>query len=398
MPLLAQVGYGTGNKLELGIKARAVIGAIMSPRDETGDHLKRRLSDLRRLSGSSIRMFDPQFYVSTIGGARAGHLTEYPYFSNATLLSRMDFAPRQVRTYVKDCLNYQRGLEVSHLVSPTVMVEDLTDMWSQIALNLAEESLDHWSALKSPHPLLLSIVVSENALRNDDEVRRYADALSALDAPGFYVVVRRPQGCPPAIDAEPMSNLMYVVYVLSEINEYWVACGYSDWLGLLLQAAGADCFATGWFQNLRQFSVERFMPAKGGRRPRKRYSSAPLLSSILIQPELQGASMVGLIDDVLSGTKHDAILRDDPAGREALWTDEVSCLHHWETLTKLSRVLDAKKNVPAKLDQMLMLIRQAESRFRILSQQGVEFDPTTTGNHLAAWAGAISSFRASIGI
>ena len=39
MPLLAQCGYGRGEKINLGLNVGSISGVILSPRDETGTSL-----------------------------------------------------------------------------------------------------------------------------------------------------------------------------------------------------------------------------------------------------------------------------------------------------------------------------------------------------------------------
>jgi hypothetical protein len=65
------------------------------------------------------------------------------------------------------------------------------------------------------------------------------------------------------------------------VNSFLVINGFSDLLTPFLGAAGAEAGATGWWSNLRTFSLERFSPAAGGgRTPTERYLSCALLNRI----------------------------------------------------------------------------------------------------------------------
>lgn len=398
--LLAQIGYGRGQKVHEGLTEGSIEGAILSPKDESRERLERCARDLREQHPHGVFMMDPQFYVTTLNVPRDGRLPEYDYYADNAGLSRTQFSPRQIEGYVEACLNYQhQSLEgISYLVSPNILFDDFRDSWSQIALNMAEGAVEHYDTMADPPPLLVSIVTSEVALRNAAGLAEFLDAVSSLETTGFYVLVHRNSSSyEAAMEPAAMRNLMYLVYVLSRVNEYEVYVGYSDWIGALLHAAGAAGTASGWHLSLRQFNMARFEPAMGGRRPRKRYSSAPLLSAPLIQPELEDIFRAGHIADVLTGSPHDAILRGGPAAGATRWTDHMSCLAHWAALNRVIGAVSSGR-ISSRLETTIQLIDHAESLYDRLVRRGVNFEPTTGPAHLAAWRDAISDFRAAAGL
>ncbi|MGE0481708.1 MAG: hypothetical protein AB7Q17_14680 [Phycisphaerae bacterium] len=393
--LLAQVGYGPGEKVDRGLEEGSINGAILSPKDAARDRLEECVRKFREEHADAVLMMDPQFYVTTLNVPRDGRLPEYDYYADHAGLSRIQFSPRQVARYVKACLDYQReALEgVNYLVSPNILFDDFRDLWSQIALNMAEGAVEYHGSLDDPPPLLVSIVTSEVALRNATGLAEFLDAISSLDAHGFYLLIHRNSSSyEPAMEPGSMENLLYLVHVLSRLNDYEVFVGYSDWIGAFLHAAGATGTASGWHQSLRQFSMARFEPAAGGRRPRKRYSSAPMLSSPLIQPELEDIFRAGRIGNVLTETAHDAILRNGPAAGVARWTDQISCLAHWGALNRVIETVSTGR-AAARLDAAIELIDGAESLYDRLAQRGVNFEPATGPGHLTEWRNAIDAFR-----
>jgi hypothetical protein len=72
------------------------------------------------------------------------------------------------------------------------------------------------------------------------------------------------------------------------LNGFDTINGYSDILTPFLGAGGGGVGATGWWSNLRTFSLDRFNPpVGGGRQPIERYLSCALLNRItarLIEP------------------------------------------------------------------------------------------------------------------
>jgi len=89
---------------------------------------------------------------------------------------------------------------------------------------------------------------------------------------------------------------------LGHINDLEVVNGYSDFCGILYRAVGSAAFATGWSQGLRQFHKRAFTKQKpGGQAPRLRYTSLPLLNSILLS-ELQQIYEIDRLDDAVVGS------------------------------------------------------------------------------------------------
>ena len=195
-----------------------------------------------------------------------------------------------------------------------------------------------------------------------------------------------------------MENLLYFVHVLGALNQYHVKVGFTDWFGFILEAAGAASTACGWHQGLKQFSMARYQPASGGRRPRKRYSSRPLLSSVLITPELEDIFLVDRLPRVLSGSPHDEILTDGPAAGEGAWSDQISCLAHWWSLNGLSQGLAGIRRIPQKLDRVAELIDSAQALYSRLIARGVNFEIPTGTEHLESWSEAIRGFRTEAGV
>lgn len=403
MSILAQCGYGRGDKIDQGLNDGVVHGVIMSPRDERKDRLEKAIQEEWGVShANALVMFDPQFYAASLNNPRDGHLSEFDYYNNNNGLGRTNFSGTRVQGYVRECLDYQHqtfGSNVTYLISPTILFDAFRDSWSQIALNMAVESADYHSSLNSPQPLLISLVVSETAFQTMDAVEEFLDALTEIDTRGFYIIIRRNSASVQnAIESAPFGRFMYFCHVLTTINEYDVIVGYSDWHSFLLEAAGVTHTGTGWYQNLRQFSLARFQPSSGGRRPRKRYSSATLLSSPLINPELQDIHLANLLPRVLSGSNHDAILQNGPATGEANWTDEISCLSHWYSLNALSQRLSALSTQSARIQKAERLMQDALTLFAQLGSQNVSFDPMTGPNHIREWQDSLKEFRALAGL
>ena len=190
--LLAQSGYGRGDKIHTALREDLIDGVILSPKDERRDRLEECISELHHTYPNASILVDPQFYVTTVSVPRDGRLPEYSYYADHAPLSRTKFSPKQIEGYVKTCLDYQSGLPgLSYVLSPSVVFDDFRDSWSQIVLNMAEASIDYHGTLPNAPPLLVTVITSEIALRDATRMGEFLDALSGLEVDGFYLLVNR---------------------------------------------------------------------------------------------------------------------------------------------------------------------------------------------------------------
>ena len=98
---------------------------------------------------------------------------------------------------------------------------------------------------------------------------RFLNQLIVLETPpdGFYVLVAadNAEARTDLFNAEVIAGWVFLNHVLS-VKGFLVIYGFSDLLTPFLGATGAEAGASGWWSNLRTFSVERFSPSTGGGR------------------------------------------------------------------------------------------------------------------------------------
>ena len=391
MTILAQHGWGKANKIEQGIADGSLQGVIMSPRDETPPRLASFLTDIATHHSNIERLVDPQLYAGTIWPVRDGKLTDYPYYRQR--LTPVSFSAAGIRNFVTAVLEWQDQLDISAVISPTVMVDDLGSQWAQIAMMLAQETIDQHTGNT---PLLISLVLGEDALRHQRLVDDWLDNLTLLDVHGFYLVIRRTsETYRQHYEPESLSSLLGICYSLATLNQYRVLVGYSDMITLLLHAVGVVGTGAGWFANLRQFTLRRFHPISGGRQPRARYSSRPLLNSIYMT-DLDGIYNGGRVTDVLSDTPFDGQF-DGPVNPENVpWPADRAALHHWHMLADIARSL-AGPTVGVRLDQAHNLITQALALYAQIGTL-VPFTTETGSTHLDQWLDALNRFRSNAAV
>ncbi len=398
MSLLIQHGHGKSDKLDSAFGHEYADGVLFAARNEKPERLRQCIETLREEYPDKELLFDPQFYISTFNPPNDRYLPEYPFYKPG--LSASVFAkPQSVSKYARDTLKYQQDLGLSALISPSVVFDSFADAWYQVALSLAYASLEAHDTLKDPAPLFLTFVLSEEALASREDVERFLDTITQQDwgMEGFYIIVARSDdGYNQRFEPELLAHLLYATHVLSVTNGLRVICGYTDFVGLLLRAVGADVFATGWSQSLRRFQKKDFIKRKsGGQPPRDRYSSGPLFNSILLG-ELQDIHVSGKLQDVLSGVVEDEIITSAQSPSAATnWGVAKSQLHHWHTLFRLDDEIEGRPKNDVK--KMIKALREADGLYRILESDGVQFERNTNKDHLMQWVDALGRFQGLVG-
>ena len=391
MTILAQHGWGKTNKVERGLADGSIQGVIMSPRDETPANLATFLSEIRDNEPSAERLADPLFHVGAIGQVRPGMLIRYPHYRSN--LVPTSFNTSTIGDFVRRTLDWQYELDVSAVVSPTVIVDNFGTRWEQIAMMMAQETTNQHN---DPRPLLISLVVEEAALRQPTYVDVWLDELTQLNVDGFYLVVlRQSSDYRQQYDQEVLASLLRVCYSLGELNQYRIYLGYTDMVTLLLHAVGVHGTGSGWSSTLKQFTLRRFLPSTWGSQPRPRYSSRPLLNSIFIT-ELDGIYNGGGLTYVLSGTGYDTPFTGATNPENVLWPRDNAALHHWRVLADISQA-PSGATIGDRLDSARDLVTQARSVYA-LTGAFVPFTAATGSTHLDQWLDALNRFRSDMGV
>jgi len=390
MAFYIQHGHGKSDKVDEAIESGLATGVIFGARNEKLANLEKCVEWVRERNGAVL--FDPQFHVSALVPANDRFLPEYPYYKVGRTVS--DFVGiKRLAGYAKTTLDFEMTLGPDRLLSPTVIFDSFESKWCQIALNLADASLDYHSGLKGAPPLLLSFVIGEQALESRSELDSFLDQLTSWDAlSGAYLTISRDDSSySQRFNPERLANTLYMNYVLGHINGLEVTNGFSDFCGLFYRAVGSSTFATGWSQGLRQFHRRSFTKQKpGGQPPLLRYTSAPLLNSILLS-ELQQIFENGELEAVLSNVPYDSVITEANSPDDSDWNGRTSELHHWQTLSGLEKQVG--QNVKTNITNLEERISTAEDLYLALENEGVVFSVKSRPEHLEQWSEALQTFR-----
>lgn len=359
MKLYAQHGYGEGEKINQGLQNGIISGAVYGAKDITPDRLNDRLNEIVALASAAGRIFDPQYYVSLIGtdpNIRLGRLEEYPYFAirRRGQLESNELIAGEIRKVIE----FQQKLDVTSVVSPNILISRSFDsVEAVIAKNFIRNAKKVYTTFGDKRPLFVTLAISREALIDFVELEGFLNDITLLNEPpeGFYLLIgaRSVEARTDLYNADVIAAWMLLNYSL-KINGYQVINGYSDLISPFLGAVGGDIGCTGWWSNLRTFSLDRFAPeATGGRQPVQRYLSTKLLNRITFY-ELDALRKI--IPDVINGLSMDKKYEGEPER-------SVEVLQSWEALNSLLNTLTGSKDLSKNLDNCAKALKVAENLY-----------------------------------
>jgi len=399
MKLLAQIGYGDCQKTTEGLAQGLIDGVIYSPKDMAVARLRSVARQVRDDHRSAEVLFDPQFYATFPAvdpAASLGNLVnetddvrEYPYFQprrRSQLLSE-----RQLKLDLDATLRFQIGLPVTAIIAPNIVVPRSFDSAeAAICMDFIRNTRIRYAKTKDTRPIYATLAVAREALMDKEELLRFLNDLTVLDArpDGFYVLiaVNSTEARSEVYHADVIAGWMFINHVL-KLNGYRVINGYSDILTPFLGAVGADAGATGWWSNLRSFSMDRFAPPLGGGRlPVERYLSCILLNRIAFY-EL--AQLRDVIPDVLNGLETDALYPEETSQPQR--NQEI--LQSWSAIKALNARL-ARGNPVAALRACDVAIEEARRLYGHIDVTLPQpLDPKSNDQHVEPLQEGIRLFR-----
>ena len=285
MKLFAQIGHGLGDKVTKGLTEELIDGAIFSPKDLQQSTMKSRIAEIRNGFPSAEIIIDPQFYVSLFSESpsiNVGSISDWNCFRTFRKgqLELSETIDRILEEYFQEISQ----LDVTGIISPNIYISQSFDSREAvISKNFIRRARRAYNQFNDSRPLYASLIVCREALQDQREFEEFINDITMLDDPpdGFYLIIasRSSEASSDIYHMDVVANWMMLNLSLS-INGFQVINGYSDILSPFLGAVGGFAGATGWWSNLRMFSIERFYPAQGGRLPIVRYLSKSLLNRI----------------------------------------------------------------------------------------------------------------------
>ena len=390
MKLYAQHGYGEGEKINQGLQKGVISGAVYGAKDITPERLNDRLGDIAKITLTTGRLFDPHYYVSLISSdpnIRLGKIEEYPYFKirRRSQLENNNIVEEDVRSV----LEFQVRLPVTAVISPNILISRSFDsVEAVIAKNFIRQAKKVYDPFRDKRPVFATLAISREALLDFTELESFLNDITLLSSPpdGFYLIVgaRSTEARTDLYNADVIAAWMLLNYSL-KINGFQVINGYADIISPFLGAVGGDVACTGWWSNLRTFSIDRFAPeATGGRQPVPRYLSTKLLNRITFY-ELHALRKIIPEVAIVNG-----LSMDDKYEGEPDRSDEV--LQSWEALSSMLGAMTMAEDATINLKKCGDAIKSAYELYTLIKTR-YRLDPKSDNSHLEPLQEGMSLFK-----
>lgn len=396
MKLYAQAGYGPGEKMNEGLSENLIQGAILSPKDMSKLTMAAHIQSIRDNFPEADVLIDPQFYVGLYAASQEinlGNIGDWDYFRHYTK------SELEINKTIDDLLQTYfgeiAGLDVTGVISPNIYISQSFDSREAvIAKNFIRQARNIFEAMSISKPLYASLVICREALQDQKEFEEFLNDITLLDErpDGLYVIVgsRSHEARSDIFHTDIIANWMMLNLSLS-INGFEVVNGYSDILTPFLGAVGGTAGATGWWSNLRTFSLDRYFPAGGGRLPVIRYLSNLLLNRITFAEK---EAISAFIPEILNNLPHDTEYSAEnnesglPAPERAR-----EVLQSWEAINSLNQKLTSNE-ISKNLNECNNCVLRCAEAYGAIADRGLVLDRHSNDEHIEPLMEGLKKFRA----
>lgn len=248
MKLYLQLGYGMMEHCRYLISTWGGGTVILSPRDLDPQQLPRFAGSINKLTNGSV-LLDPQFYL--------------PHSDHATLCSHV-FWPddyqtglfwqgNHLTTLLGHLLQLNTQLGCSEIILPGRLAAQIDDDW----LATQEMTIQAAGALQTELPLVATIALTADAVRNEDQIALLLERAARWDVSGYYLVCEHPGGNYWVGDPSWLANVLDLTSGL-RLQGASVIIGYCNHQMLIAATAKATAIASGTWMNVRAFPPEKF--------------------------------------------------------------------------------------------------------------------------------------------
>ncbi|HFI0081522.1 TPA: hypothetical protein ACGOYK_001672 [Streptococcus suis] len=392
--LIAQHGPAKGKKIDDGITDNNLNGVIFSLNDESLDSIEDYVSRSSVISRDNS-FLDPQFYYSTYDSTVLKKLEDIPLFPS-------NVARRDWRRKNENVLNYldfhaENSKKISNtLIAPGFHIEAI-DWHFDYSVDIYNYCVENFES----DSYALSLLLQTSFFARKENVKELIDEIEDQCEVRDYIYLTlchevNNDSNYEEIDANWLANILNTIYQLQKLG-FKMIIGYSFMNSILFSMLGCDYVASGWFNTLRKFQKSRFDLTSSFGRRKKRYTSIPLLSNIMLD------DMYGMlecedisINDLLSSTQIDNYI-------ESQDLDSVSFVdlehQYWESLSILFDEFSSVENLPERIELMKEKIKDANTLYRVAIDFLEDEDKVAatrlknSSKHLATWLSAIEIFK-----
>ncbi len=393
--ILAQHGAAKGKKIDIAMDNKFLCGVVFSPREEKFSSIREYVDDSTLLNKDNSYL-DSQLYYSTFEGKIFKNLEVdscYP-----TKVTRRDW-----RKKTPELLNYldehaeKSNFISNYLITPGFYIQDL-DWKFDYSLDIYEYCYEKYNFKRFYLSLMISFSFFHSKSDVDEMIEDIIDNIDNKDGIYFTICHEKTQEKNyEYMDAQNLANIMYFLYSLKKAG-FEILAGYTFINSILFAMLDCEYVATGWFNNLRKFSKDRFEEIDSMGRRKKRYTSIPLFTYITFE-NLNNIKDVMNIEKLLTGCDidNDVIYNQDAISFVDLEHQ------YWQALFLFIGRLNKYDNLSDKIKFVLKEINSAKNLYNEILNKLVENKEAynrikSDSKHLDAWIMGIETFKNRISL
>ncbi len=384
------------------------------------------------------RYFDPQLYMSSINAYECSEdcvkLSSYPWFGTKNVqeyeskelnqkqwkenaqktildswLGETPSEPSLVREMVKECIDFQITLGCSGIIFPSPLTFDFSTDYA-LELMWLDCGLEYIKSAEIKLPVFPTVALADSWLRLQDPssnqlIQLILDSISAREVQGVYFLIEQgneKQDTRYMANSRALESALYITHVFANVCRLRVITNFFGPFGLVLEAAGAEAWASDWYKSLVRFRLGD-VPKPATARAWPSFWSYPLIADISLESEFEALMYSGFMNRIKDVTPaSDNLFRGVsnrvPVNQIVDWrfaqSNVAAAIEHYELSAIQAEKLHNNYTDTKRLDFVeKWLINAADLATQI---KGVLPKPLRTKlDHVFAWRDAFLNYRRS---
>ncbi len=248
MKLYLQMGHGMQALAQELVKLWGTGDVIISPVNFIRPSIEKvfELSKKIKSVGGNV-LFDPQMFYPKEGHAK---LKTYDYWPQEDVSITSE---KGLESTNRELLRINNQINSSHIIMPGI---EMKDNQLSYGLQWMSDSIKYFSD-KTEKPLLATICLYPETIRNIDLIENFVDQLKSISADGYYIIPHPSNNEYIVSDPLWMMGLMKLLTCL-KLSKKIIIVGYSNHQGLIYSLANVDGISSGTYMNTRSFVPSKF--------------------------------------------------------------------------------------------------------------------------------------------
>ncbi len=221
---------------------------ILSPRDLYEGQLLGFTDSMLKIKDCAT-LLDPQFFLPHANHKR---LCSHEYWPSDYESSAF-WQGVGLERLINNLFDINSRLSTSHFILPGLLATKIDADW----LNIHSAIFDMAKSLNLNLPLIMTLAISGDATRDNDQVALLIEESEKWDPAGYYIVFEHPRGQYLVDDVSWLLNTLDITATL-RLRGHHVILGYCNQQMLIASITKVQAVSSGTWMNVRSFPQNKF--------------------------------------------------------------------------------------------------------------------------------------------